>query len=280
MKKWLSLFLALTMLLSVSSVMASETVQMPEFTVFREAVDAAGEEPILGGTSEHMAVILEKDGHYYRVVAMLDEKAKELDEAISAAEDIDAAFDAFYDYVWTLPVTSIEVFTAEPKSQETLDALVGKTFGELEEMGYVCTSSGTGGEEDLIIFEMSDGLYAYEFVADAGFDLYMEKQENDELNTLTVKSGKFVGASYMAADLRYHADGTVEPEPDPFEDVPDWMMKLSDAFTAIQNGEEIDIDALIQSLAEEYPDAALMIQLLAENLGAAIEQGAVPEDAE
>ena len=168
MKKWLSLFLALTMLLSVSSVMASETVQMPEFTVFREAVDAAGEDPILGGTSEHMAVILEKDGHYYRVVAMLDEKAKELDEAISAAEDIDAAFDAFYDYVWTLPVTSIEVFTAEPKSQETLDALVGKTFGELEEMGYVCTSSGTGGEEDLIIFEMSDGLYAYEFVADAG----------------------------------------------------------------------------------------------------------------
>ena len=251
-KNFIALCLALALLVSACGALADE---LPRFAAFADAVAAAGEEPVMGGTSEYMAVIVPDGDGYCRVVTMLDDRAMELDDAISEAEDIEAAFDAFYDYVWTLPVAYVEAFTAVPKTQAELDALVGKTIGELEQAGYVCTSSGTGGEVDLIVFQMTDGLYQYDFVVDADFESYEEKQEQEQLDTLVVRSGRFTGASYTAADLRYHADGTVEPQEDLAES-DEWFRKLMEIMSVAQNGEDVDVMGMLDSLAVEFPDAA------------------------
>ena len=276
MKKMISLLLAAFLLAACCGAFASEAEGV-QFASFGEAVEAAGENPAMGGTSEYMAVIVEKDGRLYRVVSMLDEKAKELDEAIGQAEDIDAAFDAFDTYVLTLPVTSVELITAEPKTQAELDAFAGKTVGELEQAGYVCTSSGTEADPERIVFIMSDGLYEYEFIADADFDTYSAKQDSNELETITVKSGKYIGVSSTAADLRIHADGTIEPEKDPFEEAP-WLQELGAIFEAVQKGEKPDLDGLIQAMTEENPEAAEQIMKYAE-LIKSLDSDAAPETA-
>lgn len=255
MKKMpVALLLVLAILLNACGVLAAEAE--PAFPTFGDAVAAAGEEPVIGGNSEYMAVIVPVDGQYYRVVANLDDQAKELDAAISEAEDISAAFDTYYAYVYTLPVSYAEAFIAQPKEQAELDALTGKTIAELEAEGYVTSSSGTAGEEDLIAFWMSDGLYEYELIVDADFDTYEEKQEQDELETLVVRSGRYFGISTRATDLHVHMDGTVEQQEDAWEEASSWLMEIVEAFQAIQNGEEVDLDALFATLTEANPEAA------------------------
>ena len=252
--------IALTLIMVMLTGCCAQAAEMPVFANFGEAVAAGGENHITGGTSEYMATIVEQGSQYYRVVTELDEHAKELDAAISEAEDISAAFDAYYAYVWTLPVSYTEAFIAEPLAQSDLDALVGKTIAELEAEGYVDTSSGTAGEEDLIAFWMAYGLYEYEMIVDADFETYEQKQESDELETLTVKSAKYNGVSSRATDLRIHMDGTVEPEEDLSEAFPAWMGKLFEAIQAAQNGEEVDFEAVFNALAEEEPEAAEQIR--------------------
>lgn len=260
MKKIICIFiLSVMLLLSVCGAWASEAQQPLPYTTFGEAVEAAGEDPVKGGTSDYMAVLVEKDGEYYRVVSMLDERAKELDAAVWGAEDFEAAMEAFNTYVNTLPVSTVEMFTAKPKTQEELDQLAGRTIGELEADGYITTSYGTAGEEELIAFWMSDGIYEYELIVDADYATYEAKNEADELGTLTVRSGKYTGICSQALNLRHHADGTIEPEEDPFASM-GWLMKLDEIFQAAQNGEEVDLDGLIESLKEEFPEDAEAIE--------------------
>jgi hypothetical protein len=52
-------------------------------------------------------------------------------------------------YVKTLPISYSEAFTADPMSQMEMDALVGKTIGELREAGYDDSESGTEGDDML-----------------------------------------------------------------------------------------------------------------------------------
>ena len=260
-KTVISLLLVFAVLFSFCSACFAEADPLPEFSTFGEAVYAAGENPVTGGNHDYMAVIVEKDGKYYRVVTTLDDCAKELDDAISEAEDITAAFEAYYAYVYTLPVSSVEQITAQPKDQAELNACAGKTIADLEAAGYQTTSSGTWGEPDLIVFEMTDGLFRYEFEVDADFDTYSEKQDKDELETLVVRSGKFAGVSSTAANLRYHADGTVEPEEeDPFGAATAWLGKMLEAFQKAESPEGIDWDSLLTSLTEEFPEDAEQIR--------------------
>ena len=207
MKKIIALILSLMMLCAACPVPAEGN---SEFATFGDAVAAAGENPAIGGNEDYMAVVVEKDGKYIRVVTELDEKAKKLDEEAMEAEDIDAAIQVFDEYVRTLPVAYTEEFTAPVKEQAELDSLAGKTIEELEETGYEYAGSGTEGNENTIVFMMAYGLYNYDFVVDSDFDDYMKRQENDEFDDLVVKSGKFSGVSIFATDLNYHADGTVE----------------------------------------------------------------------
>ena len=71
MKKIIAVILALALLCTVCGTLAEE----PQFATFGDAVAAAGEEPVSGGTDEYMTVIVEKDGKFFRVVTMLDDEA-------------------------------------------------------------------------------------------------------------------------------------------------------------------------------------------------------------
>ena len=205
-KNWLFCIIALCMLCVSLGALASEA---PSFDTFGDAVKAAGEDAVVAGSSDYTAVIVQKDGEVYRVVTFHDDKARQMDEAVFEAEDFEAARNAFYDYVYSLPVDRVEKFTAKPKDQAELDALAGKTIAELEQMGFITSSYGSGGE-DVIEFDMSDGLYEYTFVVDADYDTFERKNESDEPGTLVVVSGRYARISNMALNLYYHADGTVD----------------------------------------------------------------------
>ena len=131
MKKIIAMVLSVMLLCAAIGVTA-EGADKPQFATFGDAFAAAGENPLYGGSDEKMAVIVEQDGKYIRVVTELDEKAQALDEAALESDDIDTAYAEFEAYVKTLPVSYTEEFTVQPKEQAELDGLAGKTIAELE----------------------------------------------------------------------------------------------------------------------------------------------------
>ena len=208
MKKIIATILSLMLLCAACAALAEGETQ---YANFGEALDAAGEDAVVGGGEDYLAVIVTKDGKYIRVVTKLDDKAMEMDEAAMEEEDeAEALIEAFEQYVRTLPVSYTEEFTVQPKAQAELDALVGKTIGEMEEAGYEYAEFGTEGDENTIIFKMADGLYNYDCLVDSNADDFAKRQENDDYDSLVIKSVTFTGASLFATDLNYHADGTVE----------------------------------------------------------------------
>ena len=106
---------------------------------------------VIGGDDQHYVVAMEKDGAYIRLVADLDDEARRLGEATLEyvdADTLEAAFNAYNEYVKTLPVAYEEEITAAPLTQEELDALAGKTLQELEDAGYEHVSSEMGENDE------------------------------------------------------------------------------------------------------------------------------------
>lgn len=183
----------------------------PLFTSFRDAVEAAGEDAAVGGGTEYLTVVAEKDGRYYRTVTILDDRAKELYTAAMAAADSDAGLEAFQTYAWSLPVCYTEEITEKPKDQAELDAQTGKTVGELLEEGYAFCCIG-GGENVPIVADLSYGLFVYEFEVDASFGEYRENGSWEDMESRKVKSGKLFTPLCLATNLDYLADGTYQPQ--------------------------------------------------------------------
>ena len=216
MKKIWILLLAVTVFLAQAALAeapspASEPGPLPRFTNFRGAVNGAGESAAVGGDMEYLAVAMGRNGRFFRAVALLDDRARELYMAAMTAEDDGEAFEAFDAYAWSLPVTYTEEITAKPKEQAELDALAGKTVGEVLEEGYLFYGSG-GGINLPTIVDLSYGFFSYTFEVDATFEEYQEAQEREELESLRVRSGKLEGFSSIATSMDYLADGTLEPQ--------------------------------------------------------------------
>ena len=117
------------------------------FATIGEAMASEGFTGVIGGDDQHYVVAMEKDGAYIRLVADLDDEARRLGEATLEyvdADTLEAAFNAYNEYVKTLPVAYEEEITAAPLTQEELDALAGKTLQELEDAGYEHVSSEMG----------------------------------------------------------------------------------------------------------------------------------------
>ncbi len=261
MKKILALALALVMLCAACA--AAEGGE-PLFATVGDAIAAGAGEAIHGCDGKYYAVALEMDGKYIRAVADLDEKETALGEAISAADnadDIEAAFAAYDEYVATLPITYTEEFTVSPKAQAELDALAGKSIGELEEDGYQFFSAGPEGLEGKVVFVMDCGVYRYEFVINEDEQAYEKAQEEDLFDGLTVKTGTCIGLSNNAAETRFHADGTVDPEENPFAVFNEIAEIIAGA--AGEDG-KLDKEALIAALTEKFPGAEEQIRLAIE----------------
>ena len=126
-------------------------------------------------------------------------------------EDPDAAFEAFSEYAWSLPVCYTEKITMKPKEPAELEALAGKTVGELLNEGF--SFYGIGGGENLpTVVDLSFGVYIYEFEVDASFEQYSEQEGWVGVEDMEVKSGVLSASMSLGPNLDYLADGTYQPQ--------------------------------------------------------------------
>ena len=274
MKKIFVLILAVLMVFTTCAALAEEGKLAPMFATVGEAMDASGDPPVTGNNEEYCSVITLQDGTYYRHIAFMDGKAKELQNAIYSADvdALEAAFAAADEYKKTLPIAYSEAFSIYPMPQEELDALVSRTIGELRAAGYTETQSGSEGDD--VVYVMRSGLFEYAMVVDADVDSYIKAAEDYESDnpdgSFVVRSVKFYGISNDACMLEYHTDGTMEEQPDPFADMSAVIAALLEKIQAVANGEEVDKKAFAAELKEQYPDMAGMIDSyleLCETLG-------------
>ena len=247
----------------------------PLYATVGEALEDSAEDRIVAGgvPGEYYAVVTQKDGKYYRSVAICDEKLNELNEALEnldyEAEDFlekhDAAMQAVDDYLKTLPIAYSEEFTAEPLTDEEMASMQGKNLSQLIEEGFEIGSNGTEPGEDeeeiLIVYSLRYGVYDYRCVVDADFDQYIAAQDNGAEGDLVVKSMSLAGITERGFEKRFHTDGTVEEPKDPFAEFSEIMAEMLTFFEKIQAGEEIDIQDYADTLKAKYPDYAEMIDV-------------------
>ena len=238
------------------------------FSTIGDAMASEGYTGIAGGDDQHFVVVVIPDDSYIRLVADLDEKAKGLGDAMLGCADADeqeAASAAYNAYIESLPVTYEETITARPRTQEELDALVGKTLLETEEAGYKSSSSHTG-EDDAAIYTVSYGLFEYDLLLNETYTEYMKHNDNGFIGDLTVKSVCFSGLSHNAAELSYHADGSYDEDNDSWAEFNGIMEQITNALSS-DNPEEA-----IQALIEAMPEQAEEIKMLADIISSMSEQ--------
>lgn len=275
MKKLIALAMVVVMLFTALGVLAEEGQMAPLYATVGEALEDSAEGRVVAGSipGEYYAVVTQKDGKYYRSVAIFDEKLNELNEALEnldyEAEDFfekhEAAMQAVDDYLKTLPIAYSEVFTAQPLTDEEMASMQGKSLSQLTEEGFEIGSNGTEPSEDeeeiLIVYSLRYGVYDYNCVVDADFDQYIAAQDNGTEGDLVVKSMSLAGITEWGFEKRFHTDGTVDEPKDPFAEFSEIMAEMLTFFEKIQAGEEIDIQDYADTLKAKYPDYAEMIDV-------------------
>ena len=274
MKKLIALAMVVVMLFTALGVLAEEGQMAPLYATVGEALEDSAEGRVVAGgvPGEYYAVVTQKDGKYYRSVAICDEKLNELNEALEnldfEAEDFfekhEAAMQAVDDYLKTLPIAYSEVFTAQPLTDEEMASMQGKSLSQLTEEGFEIGSNGTeSGEEDepLIVYSLRYGVYDYNCVVDADFDQYIAAQDNGAEGDLVVKSMSLAGITEGGFEKRFHTDGTVEEPKDPFAEFSEIMAEIMTFIEKGQAGEEIDFQDFADELKAKYPDYADMIDM-------------------
>lgn len=275
MKKLIALAMVVVMLFTALGVLAEEGQMAPLYATVGEALEDSAEGRVVAGgiPGEYYAVVTQKDGKYYRSVAIFDEKLNELNEALEnldyEAEDFfekhEAAMQAVDDYLKTLPIAYSEVFTAQPLTDEEMASMQGKSLSQLTEEGFEIGGSSTEPSEDeeeiLIVYSLRYGVYDYNCVVDADFDQYIAAQDNGAEGDLVVKSMSLAGITEWGFEKRFHTDGTVDEPKDPFAEFSEIMAEMLTFFEKIQAGEEIDIQDYADTLKAKYPDYAEMIDV-------------------
>lgn len=275
MKKLIALAMVVVMLFTALGVLAEEGQMAPLYATVGEALEDSAEGRVVAGSipGEYYAVVTQKDGKYYRSVAIFDEKLNELNEALEnldyEAEDFfekhEAAMQAVDDYLKTLPIAYSEVFTAQPLTDEEMASMQGKSLSQLTEEGFEIGSNGTEPSEDeeeiLIVYSLRHGVYDYNCVVDADFEQYIAAQDNGAEGDLVVKSMSLAGITEWGFEKRFHTDGTVDEPKDPFVEFSEIMAEMLTFFEKIQAGEEIDIQDYADTLKAKYPDYAEMIDV-------------------
>lgn len=275
MKKLIALAMVVVMLFTALGVLAEEGQMAPLYATVGEALEDSAEGRVVAGgiPGEYYAVVTQKDGKYYRSVAIYDEKLNELNEALEnldyEAEDFfekhEAAMQAVDDYLKTLPIAYSEVFTAQPLTDEEMASMQGKSLSQLTEEGFEIGGSSTEPSEDeeeiLIVYSLRYGVYDYNCVVDADFDQYIAAQDNGAEGDLVVKSMSLAGITEWGFEKRFHTDGTVDEPKDPLAEFSEIMAEMLTFFEKIQAGEEIDIQDYADTLKAKYPDYAEMIDV-------------------
>lgn len=236
------------------------------FLTIGAAMEEAEYNNIGGDMDDYYIIVVNKDGTNLRVVAQLDDIAREMNKNLFNADDIEYAIAEYEEYVKTLPVLYTEEITAVPMDQAELDTYIGKTIGFAEEEGFEVNSYG-GDEAIGVEFTMTNGLYSYDFAINEPFEAYLALSEDGgDYSEFTIKSVRLVGISYNVLNLDYEADGTYigsEEDGDIFDGAFDFMQIL---YSAAESG-AIDMDTLFDSLIEAMPDQADEIRSAMEQYG-------------
>ena len=185
---------------------------LPAFATINDAMAASEGSSILVGKPDNLVFVLEYGGKSYRVISMLDDRAKALYKAGMSADGGISVSDEFYEYAQTLPVTRIEELTERPMTRAEIDSLNGKTVRELLSEGYEYSIYYDGDEMGSDI-GLQKGLYSYNFDTDEAFGKYRESRNLNDLMDVKVSNGAYSGFSGSAADLSYPLGETPEEEP-------------------------------------------------------------------
>ena len=274
MKKIIALLMTALMLFTVHAALAEGEQLAPLYKTVGEAMEDSSEGRVISGgiPGEYYAVITLKDGTYYRSIAYVDEKLKELEAAEDAldytAEDyfdkFEAARDKVDEYIKTLPIAYSEAFTAKPLTEEEMASWKGKKLSELVEEGFEIGSNGTDNDENeemIIFYDLRYGVFDYSCVMDADYDQYEAAQENDTEGDLTVREMKLLGITEWGFDRRFHTDGTVEEQRDPLAELSGILEELGALIQRAQAGEDVDFKAFAESMKEQYPEFAEMVDV-------------------
>lgn len=294
MKKMMMFLIAVTLFFSAAAL--AEEKDPLQFTTFGDAVNAAlatveAGDASYGFSSEGYGVaLIRQDRRLFRAVMFFDEHANELYSAYfdsfspDGENHVKDEYNTLEAYLMTLPVQYTEELTLVPFSQEDLDAMAGKTIGEVMEEPWelhMCNYPEVAEADKDIAFPMVRGFCEYELVINEPCEVYQERRAMDHYDPvtamslknyldLTVRSVKYTRVSFNVLDLHYQADGTVKGDADPFPDGYDYdlMTKIADHLSAVWEGGEPDQEAreaMIAELTAEHPEAAEMIRQIVES---------------
>ena len=197
----------------------------PPFKTVREARSALNGDGWFSVSGERMVITAEIDGRFFRYTAFLDEEGKKLYDDYNAAGSDEAARLEVYRkldrYRAMLPITQAEELTAVPLAQEELDALAGKTLGELEaalstgDNGFWYYPENLQAAEDRgeeVTFSLDIGIFSYTVTVNETYEECLACKEAGDYSALTVRSAGFKGLSHNSTDPLFRPDGTREPE--------------------------------------------------------------------
>lgn len=125
---------------------------------------------------------------------------------------------------------------------------------------------------------MRSGVFEYDFTVDADFEAYEKALEDGSDGAFVVTGVKFGGITYAAYEKRFHTDGTVEEEQsfDFIDAMPPEAAAIMEAIgemaEAAKNGEQIDVDKLIDVIEEQFPDKKDTIEPYREIIKMLVEQ--------
>ena len=261
------------------------------FAAFGEAMDAVSKEgeSFCVSSDGSCVALIERDGHFFRAVTFFDDRAKELYAAYEDAwtpgsNQSDEEYNLLTEYIRSLPVEYTEELAVVPFTQEKLDAMAGKTIGEVMsepwELGMQHYPDDAESGKD-IIFPMVKGFCKYDLVINEPYEVYQERCAADHYEPvtemslenyldLTVKCVKYSGIASTVNDLRYQADGTFNRDTELLSEGydNDLMLEIADYLAAVWENGEPDRkgkEAIIVRLTEEHPEAADMIRQMVES---------------
>ena len=236
MKKMI-LVLAVVIVLFSAAVLAEDLSDPFRFATFGEAVEAAnetaeeGDSPYGSDSKGYCVALIERDGRFFRSVAFLDDYGKELyaaylDASEKAGKMAMEEYRTLDAYLMTLPVQYTEELTILPLPQEELDAMAGKTLGDvmlLPRGMQLCDYPDDAEAGKDIVFRMMKGFCEYDLVIDEPAEVYQKLRAADRsdpytdmsLNNylgLTVREVKYARPSRNVLNLDYLADGTLKQD--------------------------------------------------------------------
>ena len=216
MKRITALILTLVMLITANGVLAEKTgnadSSATEFVTY--IMGDSGSRSSRSFSSEEYICVTEEDGRYIRYTVYLDEEAGRLfDEYNSDQPGPKPTWEELMAHIEALPVSLTEELDVVPPTQEELDALAGKTVGEIrsalsapEGMFGCCPAGKTEAGEDIVL-KLECGFFRYAVLVNDPYEEYLACREAGSYDSLTVKSIVRTGLAYDATNIYWVSEG-------------------------------------------------------------------------